>query len=233
MPKRRKLSHLSDSDRCESFLRFGTPLFYAIRITWRGGLPRGGPTPSWKHRETTQELGEFIRLRQTCGVGTIVEPLWSHAGTLCCHMVSSCLRRRNHRTTIASYLRRRNHRGAMQEPCVFIWFRPACDVGTIVEPSRNLVTSYEFVLLATSEPSWNHRGTTQEPCDVIWVRHTCDVGTIVESSWNLVTFVILATSVPAWNHRGTMQEPCDFIWLRRTCDVGTIVEPSWNQAGTL
>ena len=120
--------------------------FYASRITWRGGLPRGGPTPSWKHRETTQELCEFIRLRQTCGVGTIVEPLWSHAGTLCCHMVSSCLRRRN-------------HRGTTQEPGEFIRLRHTCGVGTIVEPCRSHVFSYGFVLLATSEPSWNQAGT--------------------------------------------------------------------------
>ena len=56
--------------------------------------------------------------------------------------------------------------------------------GTIVEPCRNLVNSYDFVILATSEPAWNHGGTMQEPGVFIWFRHTCDVGTIVEPSWN-------------------------------------------------
>ena len=39
-------SHLSESDRCESFLRLHMRLFSARSITWRGGRPRGQPGPS-------------------------------------------------------------------------------------------------------------------------------------------------------------------------------------------
>ena len=81
--------------------------------------------PAWNHCGAMQELCVVIWFRPACDVGTIVEPRrnlvssydcvilaasepsWSHAGTMCFHMVSSCLRRRN-------------HRGTKQEPCDFI-----------------------------------------------------------------------------------------------------------------